>query len=106
MIDYANAVRSIRAATGLSQKDFAAAIDASQTAVSYWESGKREPCKAQLDKIAAVFGMNPQIQEPHKSESVLALIAICDTLTPSAHEKLLDYARMLARLPEYKRDCT
>lgn len=58
MTDLAEFVRSIRLKNGLSQKEFADKIGASQTAVSYWESGKRQIGIDQIWKIAEVFGLN------------------------------------------------
>lgn len=58
MTNLAEFVHSTRVKHGLSQKEFADKIGASQTAVSYWESGKRQIGIDQLWKIAEVFNLN------------------------------------------------
>lgn len=45
----------LRSDTGLSQKEFADKIGASQSAVNYWENGNRQPRITQIKKIAKVF---------------------------------------------------
>ena len=45
----------LRNDTGLSQKEFADKIGASQSAVNYWENGNRQPRIAQIKKIAKAF---------------------------------------------------
>lgn len=108
MTDFANVIRSIRVANNLSQKEFAEAINASQTAVSYWESGRRQPRTDQLKRIAAVFNIDPWElpSSADLNENVQALIAICNSISAEGQEKVLDYARMVSQIPEYKKDCT
>lgn len=45
----------LRNDNGLSQKEFADKIGASQSAVNYWENGNRQPRITQIKKIAKVF---------------------------------------------------
>lgn len=45
----------IRTDLGLSQKDFADKVGTSQSAINYWENGKRQPRMAQIKKIASAF---------------------------------------------------
>lgn len=45
----------LRNDTGLSQKEFADKIGASQSAVNYWENGNRQPRITQMKKIAKTF---------------------------------------------------
>lgn len=45
----------LRNDTGLSQKEFADKIGASQSAVNYWENGNRQPRITQIKKIAKAF---------------------------------------------------
>lgn len=47
----------LRSKHGLSQKEFAERVDASQSAVNYWENGKRAPKLVQLQKIASAFSI-------------------------------------------------
>lgn len=50
-------IYKLRTSTGLSQKEFAQLIDASQTAVNFWENGKRQPKLEQLQKISDHFNI-------------------------------------------------
>ena len=50
-------IYKIRTSNELSQKDFAKLINASQTSVNFWESGKRQPKIEQLKKISEVFSI-------------------------------------------------
>ena len=45
-------IYKLRVYSGLSQKEFADKVGASQSAINYWENGKRQPRVAQLKKIA------------------------------------------------------
>lgn len=45
----------IRTDLGLSQKEFADKVGTSQSAINYWENGKRQPRMAQIKKIASAF---------------------------------------------------
>lgn len=45
-------IYKLRIYSGLSQKEFADKVGASQSAINYWENGKRQPRVAQLKKIA------------------------------------------------------
>ena len=51
----AEKIYKLRNYAGLSQKEFADKIDASQSAVNYWENGNRQPRIAQIKKIAQAF---------------------------------------------------
>lgn len=105
MTNFASIIRSIRLANNLSQKEFANAIDASQTAVSYWESGQRQPRTDQLERIATVFNIDPWSlpSTDDLNETIQALIAICESLNGDGQRKILDYARMVSQIPEYKK---
>lgn len=48
-------IYKLRVYSGLSQKEFSDKVGASQSAINYWENGKRQPRVAQLKKIAKVF---------------------------------------------------
>lgn len=48
-------IYALRIKRGLSQKEFAERVGASQSAVNYWENGKRIPKLIQLQKIASAF---------------------------------------------------
>lgn len=48
---------NLRKSMGMSQKDFANKIGASQSAINYWENGKRQPRLEQLEKISKALNM-------------------------------------------------
>lgn len=50
-------LRACRYNTGMSQKEFAAAIGVTFNTVSNWERGKTEPTVSQLRKIAETSGI-------------------------------------------------
>jgi transcriptional regulator with XRE-family HTH domain len=50
-------IREARQSAGLTQAQLGELLDVTQTAVSYWESGKREPGVADLVRIAAQLGV-------------------------------------------------
>ncbi|MDR2419571.1 MAG: helix-turn-helix domain-containing protein [Treponema sp.] len=50
--ELANRFRSIRSKTGLSQKDFAATLDISQSAIAEIERGSREPSRNMMVALA------------------------------------------------------
>lgn len=97
-------IRSIRSANNLSQKDFAEKIDASQTAVSYWESGKRQPRVDQIEKIARIFGIElyalPMASQLEEDEQYM--LVLFRQLNDSGRNKVQDYARILAQVPEFQ----
>lgn len=105
MNNIGNLIRSIRIANGLSQQDFAKKIDASQTAVSYWENGSRQPRIDQLEKITRTFGVElytlPLASELKEDEQYM--LAIFRQLNDVGKDKVTDFARILAKVPEYKK---
>lgn len=46
-----------REKAGMTQNEAAKALGVSQSAVSFWESGKTQPRSAQLPKIAKLYGV-------------------------------------------------
>lgn len=51
-------IRAERQSRGWTQADLAAHLDVSQTAVSYWETGARDPGLDDVDHIARAFGID------------------------------------------------
>lgn len=51
-------IYELRTSAKLSQKDFAKLIGVSQTAVNFWENGKRQPKLEQLQKICNYFDIS------------------------------------------------
>lgn len=59
MIDVGRRIRALREACGWSQVELAAKLGRTQTAISYWENGEREPGLADLVALAAAFTVHP-----------------------------------------------
>ena len=55
-MDFAQKLRKLREAAGLSQGDVAEKLDVSRPAVSSWESGKIRPRLNKLNQLADLFG--------------------------------------------------
>ncbi len=51
-------LRELREAAGLSQKELADRMGVQQTAVSWWERGRREPSFGNAVKLAEALGVN------------------------------------------------
>lgn len=49
-------IKSIRKQSGMSQTQFAAAMNINQSTASYWESGKSHPRAMDIPRIAKVLG--------------------------------------------------
>lgn len=60
----------LRTKNSLTQKQFAQSIGASQSAVNYWENGKRLPRIDQIQKIADFFGITPDSLISEKNEVI------------------------------------
>jgi transcriptional regulator with XRE-family HTH domain len=52
-------MREARAQAGLTQEDLAGRLGFTQTAVSYWEAGKRDPGVADLLRVAEALAVPP-----------------------------------------------
>lgn len=48
-------IYKMRVDLGLSQKEFAEKVGTSQSAINFWENGKRQPRMSQIKKIASAF---------------------------------------------------
>jgi len=53
-------IRSARKRSGLTQKELAKSISVTQSAVAMWETGKRQPSLADLDRICGVLRIDPK----------------------------------------------
>ena len=58
MTNFATTFNKLRKSKGLTQKELAKALDVTQTAITYWETGKREPSIEMLEKIANYFDVS------------------------------------------------
>lgn len=64
-----------RKAAGLSQATLAKRLGVTQTALSYWESGKRAPSFAEVARWAAALGLALYTADPAMSEGPLSELA-------------------------------
>lgn len=49
-------LRDLRLAAGVLQQEAAKKLDVTQSAISYWESGKTRPCRKYHKKLAKLYG--------------------------------------------------
>lgn len=109
-MDLSNAIKTIRVNAGLSRKEFAKMIGSSQSAITYWESGKRQPRFDQLEKIATAFGLD--IQDIYKTDTAISkplelsdttqiLIKNFESLNGKGQSKAIELIDMLTKIPEY-----
>lgn len=68
-MNYAKAVRIIRAATGFSQEEFAMRASINPSLISRIESGKRNPSKANINSISISFHVPLELIQILASES-------------------------------------
>lgn len=54
----APALRTLREAKGMTQKELADALGRSQQAIHFWETGRQSPPYDVLPALAAVFGLD------------------------------------------------
>lgn len=73
-------IRELRASRGLTQRELAAAVGASEPTIRNYELGNRTPDNAQLDKIAAALGVDPEILIIPKIESTAVITQVLDLL--------------------------
>lgn len=96
---FAERLRSLREARGLTQDDIARGLDVSRPTVSSWESGKIYPRLQRLDKLAALLGttsyylMNgdgPERVESHAASASVPMRAIGVTCMGDGDEQEAD----------------
>jgi transcriptional regulator with XRE-family HTH domain len=68
-VDISATVRSARRSLGLSQRDFAARLGVSFSAVGNWEAGLREPSMESLRKVLALQGLELTARPPEAEPS-------------------------------------
>ena len=81
-------IKEQRLLKGLTQKQLAEKLNVKQTAVSYWESGKREPDLDTIKKICAVLG-------------ITYMVIIGDALSNYAEEMSEDFKNEVATAGYY-----
>lgn len=112
-------IYKFRSSLGLTQKEFAEKIGTSQSAVNYWENGKRLPRMEQLFKIAEFMGISVAELAGEKNEKYVVEEAVRTVLkekyfenyekmtdlflalNEDGQEKVCNYAQDLCKLKEY-----
>lgn len=118
-MNFAEMIQSIRVHAGLSRKEFANKIGASQAAVTYWESGQRQPRLDQLEKIAEAFDINmwdmcafyesdkskqvisKQQRTQHRNREEQEFIERYELLNELGRKQAANLLDMLTKVPEY-----
>jgi transcriptional regulator with XRE-family HTH domain len=68
-MNYGKAIKIVRAAHGLTQRELAARLSVGPSALSLIEAGKRQPSVGVLDEIASVLHVPPHLLTVLASES-------------------------------------
>ena len=121
-------IKKIRQEKGVSQKELANRVNVSQSAIYYYESGKREIRLDMLEKIAVALKtpldrlvevkvskgvMNqPSLREITKNQTIVKtnnkyfqkLANLFARLNESGQQKAVEQIELLAKIQEYKKD--
>lgn len=90
-MDYAKAIRVIRAAKGLSQSEVALKLGLTPSSISLLESGKRKPSTGFIERFCDVFSIPPHFFTLLASEKKLNIPASeMDSITQSLLELLMN----------------
>ena len=103
------AIRSARAAAGLTQQQLAARAGTSQPTLSAYESGRKQPSVETLERVLAAAGARlsveaaeravvrvPQQQLEHRGRVLAEVLALAEAL-PSRRRPRLGYPRLEPR---------
>lgn len=90
---YMQRLRQLRDEHKLSQKELAQALNVTQTAITYWETGKREPSAEIIEKIAEYYGVNPAYIMGWSDTRALSQETVCSSKNTCDIEKILDHTR-------------
>jgi Zn-dependent peptidase ImmA (M78 family) len=84
------AIRSHRVARGWNQSELASRLGRTQTAVSFWESGKRTPGIDDLIEVASVFEVGPSELLPPVRPTATLLRAVAERLADADLQRAID----------------
>lgn len=108
MASFNTKFKELRVISGFTQKEIAQKLDCSQSTITMWETGKRQPDIETLERIADLFNvdMNFLIGTSNNTTKILnenqhRFLSIFDKLTPEGQERLLEYAQALLALGKY-----
>lgn len=98
---------------GLSQKELAAAVGMSPTAISYYETDKREPNILILMNLAKTLNITGDtllgLEHPDliaQTDDEYSMLCAYRALNSVGQERLLEYANSLRELPKYAEGLT
>lgn len=81
MFEFENRLKKLRENAGITQKQLADSLNVTQTAVNYWENGKREPNIEMIQKIADYFDVTPAyVMGWENTESICGLTTFVDEI--------------------------
>lgn len=83
-------IYKLRQDSKLSQKEFALKVGTSQSAINYWENGKRQPRIAQIKKIAEAFDLPLYILTDEKYELWDITDEVIDAEKPKTQDLIID----------------
>ena len=95
-----NRIKELRLAHGIKQTDIAERFNVTQSTVSGWESGRREPDFDTLSTLAKMFGCSIEELYGHDKTPTVeqngerSVLDITD-LSPENRDKLEEYMRLL-----------
>lgn len=107
-MDVPDSLRSARRRAGLSQSELAARSETSQTAISAYERGRKEPSLSTLSRLLAATGAelsirpNAGVREPtpaqfaQASRTLLRVLSLAEQL-PSRPGRALRFPRLTSR---------
>lgn len=109
MPSFSSRLRELRTEIGLTQKEFAQAMNISRSCAASYEHGKREPSLELLSKIADFFDVDSDYilgksdvrqkkesgQKPELDGGEARLRQLMDSLPAEKQQQILDYARFL-----------
>lgn len=99
MSEFENRLKKLREDAGITQKQLACSLNVTQTAVNYWENGKREPNVDMIRKIADYFDVTPAyIMGWEDKESIYTLSTFIDEID----EYLEDIGKFLYSNPDHR----
>ena len=105
-----NNIKSIREKKHISQKQLAAAIGTSQSAIAEYESGQKTPKLETLSRIAealdtSVLALLPSDMTEYAiipTEYEAELLAVVSFLNDAGQKKVMEYARDILKISDYR----
>jgi transcriptional regulator with XRE-family HTH domain len=108
-MDAASAIRAARRRAGLTQGALAGRAGTSQATVSAYESGRKQPSVATLDRLLAAAGSRLTVEPAERplvavgesqlvkaGHGLMEVLALAEAL-PTRHERRLRYPRLAQR---------